>query len=150
MEVELLALLSSKLDERGLAYEVAAETTTTDLEAPADVDGESVDVRLTDRTAVLVRDGVETSDARTGTFEAAFTPSLSGIPVPITRGYCVVDAVVGDAEVTVATTHLEAASADPRRRQAEELLEVLPDGRPVCSRATSTAAPAGRPRPTTC
>lgn len=140
--VDLLDLLSSKLRDCGLEYEVAASTATTDLEVPADGDGQQVDVRLTDRTAVLVRSDVETGAARTDTFDAALRYPLQGTTVTLRRGYCLVDVTVENAELTVATVHLESVDADVRLQQAEELLTDLPTDGPVVLAGDINSGPA--------
>lgn len=129
--VDLLDLLSTKLEARGLDYDVATSTVTTDVEVPAEDDGGPTDVRLTDRTAVLVRSDLRVVERRSGTFDAALEYPLRGHSVSIRRGYCLVDLTVGGTDVTVANTHLESADAYTRKRQAEELLETLPSDRPV-------------------
>ncbi|MEF8783264.1 MAG: endonuclease/exonuclease/phosphatase family protein [Haloarculaceae archaeon] len=131
--LDLLDLVQSALAARGLSYDVAAATVTTDVELPADADGEQVDVRITDRNALLVRDGVETREAVTDTFAAAPSVPLPGtdLTVSVRRGFCAADVVVDGVGFTAASTHLEAATSLVRRPQAEELLARLPDDRPV-------------------
>lgn len=129
--VDFLDVLASKLEARNLSYQVAASTVTTDVEVPADVDGETIDVRLTDRDAVLVRTGVETGATPTGTYEASYAPPNVPAGLGLTRGYCLVDVTLGGVETTVATTHLESADEGIRREQSRELLELLPADRPV-------------------
>lgn len=131
VHVDLLDTFLSELAARGLTYEVAAETITTDVELPADVDGQHVDVRLTDRDVLLVHSSGEASDPRSGTFETALTIPMDDTEVSIERGYCSVDVGVDDADVTVATTHLESTFVYPRQQQARELLDRLPPDRPV-------------------
>jgi endonuclease/exonuclease/phosphatase family metal-dependent hydrolase len=142
--VDLLDLLSSALESRRLSYEVAAATVTTDLEVPADVDGDRIDVRLTDRTAILVREGVETGGTRTGTFDAAHTFPVSSAGVLVRRGYCLAAVTAGDAAPVVATAHLESTDAEVRRRQAAELRKLLPTDRPVLLAGDFNSGPGGR------
>lgn len=143
LEVDFLSVLASKLEDRGLAYEVAASTVTTDVEVPADVDGDTIDVRLTDRDAVLVHadHGVGPVDA--GTYDAVYSPDTALPRAAIERGYVVVDVTVGDAVVTVADTHLEAADRTTRRKQAEQLLARLPTDRPVVLAGDLNSGPGG-------
>lgn len=130
--VDLLELLGARLSARGLGYEVAAATVTSDIEIPADVGGHGIDVRLTDRTAILVRDGLEVNDTRAGTFDAARSISAAGLTVlTLRRGYCLAELTTAGIRTVVATTHLESADADIRLRQARELLERLPTDRPL-------------------
>lgn len=131
VRVDFLDALSSALADRGLTYEVATSTVTSDIEVPADVDDETIDVRLTDHVAVLVQSESGILGTRGDTFEAAHSVSVSGLTVDINRGYCAVDVSVEDTALTVASTHLEPADASSRRRQAGELAEALPTDRPV-------------------
>lgn len=141
--VDLLDLFTSKLDARGLHYEVVASTANTDLEVPADHDGGQVDVRVTDRTALLVREDVETGATRTGRFDATLSYPMDSDAVSIHRGYCSVDVTVGGTDLTVATTHLESAASDPRVAQARELLDLLPADRPVVLAGDFNSGPGG-------
>ena len=71
VEYDFLALLTAALERRGLHYVVAAIDVTTDIEVPMVVGNTLDDVRLTDRDAVLVRQGVQYSDAKSGVYAAA-------------------------------------------------------------------------------
>lgn len=141
--VDLLETLQSELGARGLPYGVATGTVTSDIEVPADTDDGTVDLRLTDRVALLVRDDVDVTDTRSGVFEADFPVPLDDTEVTIRRGYCRLDARVGDEEVTAATAHLESADADVRRSQADELRGLLPDDRPVALAGDDNSTPGG-------
>jgi endonuclease/exonuclease/phosphatase family metal-dependent hydrolase len=141
--VDLLGLLAGALEARGLSYEVATSTVTNDVEVPAVVDDREVDVRLTNRIAVLVRDGVDVDDTRTGRFEAAFRVPLEETDLSIERGFCRVDLTVGGEAVTAATTHLEAIGPGVRREQARELLDRLPSDRPVVLAGDVNSGPGG-------
>ncbi|MFB6084933.1 MAG: endonuclease/exonuclease/phosphatase family protein [Halorientalis sp.] len=132
--VDLLAGLQSALRDRGLEYEVAASTVTTDVELPAETDDGTVDVRLTDRDAVLVRSDIETETVATATYDAAFgvlvpIPGLGTLAVQ--RGFCGADLTLDRETVTVVSTHLSSVSRDIRVEQAAELLAALPSDRPV-------------------
>lgn len=131
--VDLLERLVGALDARGLSYGVAVETVTNDVEVPAEVDGgdREIDVRLTNRTAVLVREDVETGETRSGRYDADLAIPLESVEFTLRRGYAGVDVSVGDGPVTVVTTHLEALAQGVRREQAAELRDLLPDDRPV-------------------
>ncbi|MFC6939170.1 endonuclease/exonuclease/phosphatase family protein [Salinirubellus sp. GCM10025818] len=131
--VDFLGLVESALADRDLDYEVAAVTTTTDVELPADADGRQVDVRLTDRDAILVRGDLETADATAETFETSLPLPLPGgdRTVSLERGYCAVDVTVDGVAFRAVSTHLESVSPEARLGQARELLAALPDDRPV-------------------
>lgn len=141
--VDLLELLSSNLEARGLNYEVVTSTVTTDVEVPADAGDQRTDVRLTDRTAVLVRSDVQTGGSRSGTFAEALRYPLRGASVSIRRGYCLVDVTVGDVDLTVANAHLESSDGYTREKQAEELLDGLPSDRPVVLAGDLNSGPGG-------
>lgn len=129
--VDALELLETALDDRGVSYEVAALTPTNEVDVPADTEEGTIDLRLTDRDVVLVREDVDVERARSGTFDANHLVLLAGETQAIERGYSIVDIVVEEVPVTVATTHLESTSAAVRRQQARELLDRLPQTRPV-------------------
>lgn len=141
--VDLLDLFAEKLADRGLDYEVATQTVTTDVEVPAAEDDALRDVRLTDRVALLVRSDVETSSTYSSRFDAALRVPLRGTSVAVRRGYCLGDVSVGDATVTVANTHLESADEETRTAQAAALLDELPTDRPVVLTGDLNSGPNG-------
>lgn len=134
-------LLVSAIESRGLPYRVVAEVTNADLELPGTVDGEpsetsrdaggagdeeAIDVRLTDRDLLLARETATTGDPVTRTFDASLTlPVSEEETITIDRGYGVVDATVGDLDLTVCNTHLESVSSDARVEQVAELRRAL-------------------------
>ncbi len=98
--------------------------TTTATRAPADRTGD-IDGRLTMRDAILARvgAGVHTSRARSGNFKTVYEPTVSGVKVPVDRGWLSVDARVRHSrKFRFIDTHLE-AFGDPaiRAAQAKEL-----------------------------
>jgi len=131
--VDFRSLTESALDDRDLDYEVAAATTTTDVELPADTEAGQVDVRLTDRDVLLVRGDLTVEGTATDTFETALPVPIpdSDRTVPLERGYCAADVAVDGVGFTAVSTHLESVSSRARRRQARELLDALPEDRPV-------------------
>ncbi|AQL42296.1 hypothetical protein BV210_06015 [Halorientalis sp. IM1011] len=144
--VDLLDAVQSALAERGPDYEVVASTVTTDVELPADTDDGTVDVRLTDRDAVLVRSDLDATASANGTYDAAFgvpewIPVIGGLSVQ--RGFCAADLTVADETVTVVSTHLSSTSGDLRTGQAEELLDRLPTDQPVIVGGDFNSGPGG-------
>ncbi|MGQ4554701.1 endonuclease/exonuclease/phosphatase family protein [Halobellus sp. GM3] len=126
--VDFLAALREALDARDAPYTPEAVATNADLEFPARVDGDPVDVRLTDRDAILVREDGELEVAETQTAgydEALSLPIGPGRSVEIERGYARATLRVGDGAVTVVNTHLEAGLESVRTAQATELSEAL-------------------------
>ncbi|ELZ29940.1 hypothetical protein C474_12936 [Halogeometricum pallidum JCM 14848] len=125
---DFLADLTAALDAEGEPYEVLQVTTNADAEFPGAVDGDEIDVRLTDRDAVLVRADadVHVDDTSSGTFEEALTvPVGDDRTFRVDRGYGLVDATVRGASLTVVNTHLESVSERVRGAQAEELAAAI-------------------------
>lgn len=141
--VDLLARLQDALAARGLEYEVAASVVANDFEVPAATDDGDVDVRVTDRTAVLVREGVTVEETLTDRYEAVVPLPLDGVELSLERGFCRVDLDIAGEPTTVATTHLEAFLPGVRREQATELLERLPTDRPVVLAGDVNSGPGG-------
>ena len=126
--VDHLAALRGALRDRGVPYRVAAVATNADLEFPGRVDGEAVDVRVTDRDVLLVRADADAAvaEARTGAYDASLTlPVGGGRTVAVPRGYAAAELDVRGERITAVTTHLEAALAGVRRAQADELASVV-------------------------
>lgn len=144
--VDLLDLIVAALAARGRSYEVAASTVTTDVEMPTDRGDGDVEVRLTDRDALLVRDGVEATNAHGERYEASKRVSLpdGDRGLELRRGYCYADVTAEGVSLGVASTHLESVSAETRRRQAEELLDRLPADRPVAVGGDFNSGPGER------
>jgi hypothetical protein len=98
----LLDQLNSKTNKKFKGYRLAVVGTEFDFEAPADYDnnpstgllGGEIQGRLTMRDAILVRKGgaVKANNPQTGHFSSLFTPTISGIQVPVTRGWVSLDA----------------------------------------------------------
>lgn len=141
--VDLLDLLEAALADRGLEYGVAASVVANDVEVPAATDDGDVDVRVTDRTALLVRADVDVADARADRYEASVPLPLDGTDLSLRRGFCRADLTVANESATVATTHLEAFDPAVRRDQAAELLERVPADRPVVLAGDVNSGPGG-------
>jgi len=143
--VDLLDALRSKLAGAGLAYSVAASTVTTDAELVAETDDGVFDLSVADRNAVLVRDGTETGETRSGTYAVGVPYSLPEVDekIRLERGYCLVDVTVGGRAVTVANTHLERISGLVRRSQADELVGLVPSDGPVVVAGDLNSGPGG-------
>ena len=141
--VDLLERFEAALADRGLEYGVAASVVTTDVEVPAATDDGDVDVRVTDRTALLVRDGLKVEATAADRFEAAIPVPLAGTDLTIERGFCRADLGSAGETATVATTHLEAFQPSVRQDQAEELRDRLPADRPVVLAGDVNSGPGG-------
>lgn len=129
--IDFLARIESALRAANLDYEVAAETVTTDVELPGFTD--DLGVRVANRDVLLVHSDHTTTGVETDTYDATTPVEIPGTDseIAVTRGYCAVDVVMERGEFTAVSTHLESASNVARRQQARELLDSLPEDRPV-------------------
>ncbi|WP_336001108.1 endonuclease/exonuclease/phosphatase family protein [Halorientalis halophila] len=143
--VDVLAEIEAALEDRGLDYEVAAATVTTDVELPAETDDGRPDVRLTDRDVLLVRDGVAVEATETARFEAALSFPLPWVEggLSLQRGYCRADLAIEGSSFTAVSTHLESIDGDVRTEQAEELVAALPAEGPVVVGGDFNSGPGG-------
>ena len=125
---DFLSILTDSLAARGLHYIIAKADSTSDIEVPA-VDpntGQPLDVRLTDRDAVLVRADVRYRDARSAVYEAYMPVPTSFGTIPIKEGWSSVVATVGGQEYRFVSTHIEIQSVpDVQAGQVRELLASL-------------------------
>lgn len=127
---DFLAILQANLQARGLDYEVAASTQNADIELPfvAGVTQQGPilgDVRLTDRDVILVRSGVQYSNAFNGNFTYNGVVDINGVQASFTRGYNMVDVEVKGAEYRVVNTHLEVGGSEPfKSLQAVQMNEL--------------------------
>ncbi|MFC7098988.1 endonuclease/exonuclease/phosphatase family protein [Halobaculum marinum] len=143
--VDLLAELESSLRARGIDFRRAAVTRTSDAELPAKTDDGRVDFRVTDRNAVLVREGVDVRNRVTRTFD---TDTVIQIPntdeeVSLRRGYARADLAMNGVEFTAVSTHLESVSSFLRVLQASELVRELPERRRIVLGADLNSGPGG-------
>lgn len=126
--LDYLAILLRALRARGVPYTPAVTAAGADLEFPRkDGDGALVDLRLTDRDALIVRsdDAARVSDARHGRYRAQVTGPFLPRPVRSTRSWESIDYRLGRTTVRIVSTHLEVAdpgSGTVQARQAAELL----------------------------
>ena len=126
--VDLLASLRAALAERNVPYRPVSIATNADLEFPGRIDGEPVDIRLTDRDALLIRADAEipVEGTTTGVYDASLTLPIDRTQrVEVPRGYAAATFRVNGDAMSVVTTHLEAALDDIRVAQAAELVSVV-------------------------
>jgi endonuclease/exonuclease/phosphatase family metal-dependent hydrolase len=132
VSLDYLAILQAALRGRGVPYTAVVTSTGADLEFPRrEPDGGLVDLRLTDRDALMVRSDVATraSNPMHGHYAAQLSdPFLSG-PVRSTRSWTSIDYRPDQSTtVRIVNTHLEVGG--PRTdtiqaRQAGELLALI-------------------------
>lgn len=127
--LDFLAILQRELSLRGVPYTAVATSTNADVEAPRLGPGGSlVDLRITDRDVLMVRDDVagRVSNPMEGHYTAQLTvPFLTG-PVRSTRGWTSIDYRL-DRQTTVRifNTHLEVGPAGAGTVQELQGTEVL-------------------------
>jgi endonuclease/exonuclease/phosphatase family metal-dependent hydrolase len=145
---DFLQLLMDQLDAKGLDYEPAVVKEEFDFEAPTDYDGDpnngvlggEIQGRLTMRDVILVNKdskvALKISHPQSGTYSNLYTPTISGITVPVTRGWTAADVKAtkgkgkkkATAKFRFVNTHFEAFDDETqhpsiRALQAQELLD---------------------------
>jgi len=123
---DFIGLLVNALAERGLSYQPVSVFDGTDVELPAGFPP-TLDVRFTDRVALLARTDEKTADLKVSNPQAGAYPTALHLntvagPITATRGWASADVKVRGKSFRVVTTHLEAFSPLVRNAQAEELL----------------------------
>ncbi len=100
-----------------LKYRIAVQKTEFDFELPVNNGSGGLGVcpsqchneRLTMRDAILVRKGVKTSNATSGTFKTLLRVKVGGaLNVDVTRGWAAIDVKLHGRKVHVVDSHLEA------------------------------------------
>jgi endonuclease/exonuclease/phosphatase family metal-dependent hydrolase len=144
---DFLTLLQAQLAARGLDYDPAVVKEEFDFEAPTDYDGDpnngilggEIQGRLTMRDVILVNDDskvkAKLKNPQTGTYSSLFTPTISGIQVPVLRGWTAGDVTVqkGKGKDKVkrkfrfVNTHFEAFDDETQvpSIRAQQAMEVL-------------------------
>lgn len=122
---DFLQILRDELASRGLPYTVAAEVTNFDLEYPLIADG--IDLRITDRGAILARadldeKNLKVSNKQAANFQSVLLLNVLGSSVAVTRGWTAVDAEIRGERFRFINVHLESFAPSIRDLQAGELL----------------------------
>jgi len=130
-----LDLLMAELNKRGLHYAVVAVQTLIDIETPVPTEG--IDLRLTDRNAILARNDLPSSQfdvsaAQSQRYQNAFTfgSALLG-QFAIPRGWMSADVNVSGRKFRFFATHLESTypgipqATDVQLAQTGELLAAM-------------------------
>jgi endonuclease/exonuclease/phosphatase family metal-dependent hydrolase len=147
-----LATLLGALRARGVGYAAAVTATGADLEFPRQEPGGPVDLRLTDRDAIIVRSDVlpRVRNAAHGHYAAQLDDRYLAGTVRSTRSWESIDYRAGrTTTVRIVATHLEVADPGTGRvqeRQAEELLtRIAASPYPVIALGDFNAPAAGPP-----
>jgi endonuclease/exonuclease/phosphatase family metal-dependent hydrolase len=132
VEFDLIELIVDALRARGVEYRVAIVVDNTDIELPGlppntlPLPQNFFDVRLIDRVAILVRSGLEFSNAQGGNYQAGLQLQIGPVQKKFLRGWASVDLQVHGRSVRFLTTHLETQDAPPVQvAQAHELLAIV-------------------------
>jgi hypothetical protein len=140
-----VAILLQALRRLGVSYRAAAIVENSDVQAPASFPSGSMDVRLTDRVAVLARAGVKVSHVTTRTYRATAKVTVpAGLTIAIKDGFAALDAKRGAREVRFVATHLDALSEPVRTAQASELVRAPPRAADRRSSSATSTAPRRR------
>lgn len=128
--IDFLALLQGALERRGLDYVVARSVDNFDAQLCTAESAESfIDVRLTDRDAILVRGDVAFSNARSGNFTAQALFPAGGGTLAIPRGWASIDVASSIGNLRFAASHLEVETFPAvQQAQAAELVAAVADG----------------------
>lgn len=133
VEYDFLASLQSELSNLGLNYTAAVVQPGFDAEAPASVSSGGtpifMDVRITQRNVILVRDGISYTNPQSVYYSTNTTfPGIGGIPgndLVDLRGWVSVDVIMTPKEkpFRFLNTHLEPFFPPVRNAQAQELAD---------------------------
>jgi endonuclease/exonuclease/phosphatase family metal-dependent hydrolase len=126
---DMVAILVKALQAQGASYRAAAIVENFNLQAPGSFPSGSMDIRITDRVAVLVRSGVKVMHTQTKNFKAMASITAAGIKFDIPDGFVAVDAKVGARKLRFVATHLDALSEPVRTAQATELVKGATKGK---------------------
>jgi endonuclease/exonuclease/phosphatase family metal-dependent hydrolase len=111
--------LRKAFKQRGLRYHFVGIDVNTDAELPSG-NPPSMDIRLTVRNGLLVRNGIRVRHVRTRNYRAQY-PLFKGLETA-KRGWVSADVTLGGRTFRVVTTHLESFDRATAEAQARELL----------------------------
>jgi endonuclease/exonuclease/phosphatase family metal-dependent hydrolase len=122
---DFLASLLSELNKGKKLYRAAVVKPEFDFEVWANTDGNEqtsgpncpsgseINGRLTMRDVILVRSGVKTAKAKSGTFKTLLRVKPAGVNIDVTRGWTALDATVRGKKIHVVNAHFEAFDNSP-------------------------------------
>lgn len=123
---DYIQILLDKLDDRGLNYVVAAVQTNSDIEVPGLFATGLMDVRQTDRDAILVNEDLTdfiVSNPQSAQFAAKLTLTTVVGPVSLPSSWVSVDVTLDNGKIVrFVSTHLEPLSPAIQVAQGNELL----------------------------
>lgn len=122
---DFVKILVDALNARGLHYAPVAVTSNFTVQAPGLFPFGFMNVRLTDRVAILARTDVPLtiSNVQTANFTHNTVLQLFTGPFTVLGGWASVDATLGGPTVRFVTTHLDPLSGTVRTAQAAELVQ---------------------------
>lgn len=105
---DFVKLINKALAARGVHYRAVAIVNNTDIQATGDFpNGRKMDVRFTDRVALLARSGVRVSNARAQNFTAHDAVPFLGVQLPLKDGWVSADVRVGGRRFRFVSSHLD-------------------------------------------
>jgi Endonuclease/Exonuclease/phosphatase family len=124
---DFVKLLVRALAARGMHYRAPAIINNLDIQATGDFpNGKKMDVRYTDRVAILVRRGVSISNVQDHNYVTHDAVKVVGVPLPVPDGWASVDAKVGGRQFRFITTHLDGLNdSQASTIRAAEAAEIL-------------------------
>jgi hypothetical protein len=124
---DFVQLLVRALAARGVHYRAVAITNNFDLQVTGHfTGGKKMDVRITDRVAILARRGAAVSNAQEHNFVAHTSVNVLGVPIAIRDGWASVDVKLGGRQFRFITTHLDGVNQpDANSVRAAEARELM-------------------------
>jgi endonuclease/exonuclease/phosphatase family metal-dependent hydrolase len=116
---DMLQSLIDALEARGQHYAAVAVTINTVVEAPSTL---GIDIRYSDRVAILARRGVHVDNVQQRNYAARLTVPTAVGPVSVTDGWASVDVGQGGNRFRFVTTHLSGIAPPIQVLEGAELL----------------------------
>jgi len=129
VKYDFLDMLIKRLEARGLSYAPVVVQTNLDAELPGVFSAtEALDIRYTDRVAIIARTDLNTSELKiegssSGNFATNLPVTLLGTEILILRGWTAVDVKHRGKKYRFVNAHLESFYDPVQWAQAAELLQ---------------------------